>query len=33
MRSFETDFEENDDNNRAWPVPNVLGIKPRAAAK
>jgi hypothetical protein len=28
--SFETDFEEDDDNNRAWPVPNVLGIKPRA---
>ena len=31
--SFETDFEEDDDNNRAWPVPNVLGIKPRPAAR
>lgn len=31
--SFETDYEEDDDNNRAWPVPNVLGIKPRANPK
>ncbi len=31
--SFETDFEEDDDNDHAWPVPNVLGIRPRSAAR
>jgi len=24
--SFETRFNENDDNNHAWPIPNVIGI-------
>jgi phosphodiester glycosidase len=27
--SYETSFEENDSNARPWPVPNVLGIRPR----
>lgn len=27
--SYETGFNENDDNNRAWPLPNVLGVVPR----
>ena len=27
--SFESGFEENDDNHRAWPVPNVIGIARR----
>jgi hypothetical protein len=27
--SFETSFSENDTNTEAWPVPNVLGIRPR----
>ena len=31
--SFETEFEEDDDNGHSWPVPNVLGIKPRPAAR
>ena len=31
--SFETDFEEDDDNDHAWSIPNVLGIRPRAAIK
>lgn len=31
--SFETDFEEDDDNDHAWPIPNVLGIRPRSAIK
>jgi len=30
--SYETAFEENDKNSEAWPIPNVLGIKPRAAS-
>jgi hypothetical protein len=30
--SFETDFLESEDNLRAWPVPNVLGIRPRVLA-
>ena len=25
--SFETGFEENDDNDRQWPIPNVLGVQ------
>ena len=24
--SYETGFLENDDNARAWPVPNVIGV-------
>ena len=24
--SFETGFEENDDNRQQWPIPNVLGV-------
>ncbi|MBW1878104.1 MAG: phosphodiester glycosidase family protein [Deltaproteobacteria bacterium] len=27
--SFETGFNENDDNDRAWPIPNILGVRPR----
>ena len=27
--SYETGFYESDDNVRAWPIPNVLGIVPR----
>ena len=27
--SYETDFNENDDNDRAWPIPNVIGLRPR----
>jgi len=27
--SFETGFKENDANTIAWPVPNVLGVRPR----
>lgn len=27
--SFETNFQENNDNNSAWPIPNCLGIKPK----
>jgi uncharacterized protein YigE (DUF2233 family) len=27
--SFETAFSENDDNARAWPLPNVIGVAPR----
>lgn len=29
--SYETSYRENDGNDAAWPVPNVLGIRPRAA--
>ena len=28
--SYETSFKENDDNSAAWPVPNVIGVRPRA---
>jgi hypothetical protein len=24
---YETGFMENDDNDRAWPIPNVLGVR------
>ncbi len=24
--SFETGFNENDDNNQLWEIPNVIGI-------
>ena len=27
--SYETGFVENDLNNRAWPIPNVIGVVPR----
>lgn len=27
--SFETGFFESDDNDRAWPIPNVIGISKR----
>jgi exopolysaccharide biosynthesis protein len=29
--SFETSFKENDQNSVAWPVPNVIGVRPRSA--
>lgn len=28
--SYETGFNENDDNDRPWPLPNILGVVPRA---
>lgn len=27
--SYETGFNENDDNDRAWVLPNILGVVPR----
>ena len=27
--SYETNFKENDFNSTAWPIPNVLGVRPR----
>jgi hypothetical protein len=30
--SYETSFKENDQNEMAWPVPNVIGVRPRATA-
>jgi hypothetical protein len=30
--SYETSFKENDQNEMAWPVPNVIGVRPRAKA-
>lgn len=30
--SYETSFKENDRNSAAWPVPNVIGVRPRRAA-
>jgi Phosphodiester glycosidase len=30
--SYETSFKENDQNAAAWPVPNVIGVRPRATA-
>ena len=27
--SYETGFNENDDNNSAWLIPNVIGIVKR----
>ena len=29
--SYETSFAESDKNSEAWPIPNVLAIKPRNA--
>jgi hypothetical protein len=28
--SYETSFQENDGNSAAWPIPNVLGVRPRS---
>jgi hypothetical protein len=28
--SYETSFRENDQNSEAWPVPNVIGVRPRS---
>jgi len=30
--SYETSFKENDSNSVAWPVPNILGVRPRPSA-
>ncbi len=27
--SYETGFNENDDNHQQWPLPNVIGVSPR----
>jgi hypothetical protein len=27
--SYETGFNENDDNDHAWPLPNIIGVVPR----
>jgi len=27
--SYETNFRENDSNSAAWPIPNILGTRPR----
>ena len=27
--SYETSFKENDQNEAPWPVPNVIGVRPR----
>ena len=29
--SYETSFRENDSNSTPWPIPNVLGVRPRQA--
>jgi Phosphodiester glycosidase len=29
--SYETNFKENDSNSSAWPVPNILGARPRTS--
>lgn len=31
--SYETGFFESDDNDRAWPLPNVIGVRPVAATR
>ena len=31
--SYETSFKENDQNSMAWPVPNVIGVRPRKASR
>lgn len=28
--SYETSFRENDSNGTPWPIPNILGVRPRA---
>lgn len=30
--SYETSFKENDSNAVPWPIPNILGVRPRAPA-
>jgi len=30
--SYETSLKENDTNSVAWPVPNILGVRPRPSA-
>jgi phosphodiester glycosidase len=30
--SYETSIHENDANSAAWPVPNILGVRPRLSA-
>jgi Phosphodiester glycosidase len=30
--SYESSFKENDSNSVAWPVPNILGVRPRPLA-
>ena len=30
--SYETAFRENGNNNTPWPVPNVIGVRPRVSA-
>ena len=30
--TYETSFRENDSNSAAWPVPNILGLRPRSTA-
>ena len=32
LGSYESSFMENDKNSSAWPVPNVLGVRPRPSA-
>jgi hypothetical protein len=29
--SFETSFKENDTNSVPWPIPNILGVRPRSS--
>lgn len=31
--SYETSFREDDSNSIPWPIPNVLGVRPRAPAR
>ncbi len=31
--SYETSFRRDDTNSMAWPIPNVLGVRPRTPAK
>jgi hypothetical protein len=31
--SYETSFREDDSNSIAWPIPNVLGVRPRTSAR
>lgn len=28
--SYETSFREDDSNSTAWPIPNILGVRPRS---
>jgi hypothetical protein len=30
--SYETSFQENNSNAKPWPIPNVLGVRPRSSA-